>query len=202
MSKLYVDEIEPKTNNGNITISSPAIIKPENPSFFVSGTDSNWRTVDTANKWYALSGAAGAVSHSGTFTMGVGWTASLAYGAGLHNIGNHFDLSKGHFLAPVTGNFQFRVNGYLNRTNTSNVGIYINPSINYDTEDGGGSGIQSDYYYEHTTTGSHSNAYIPFERNVYYRLNAGDRFKFRIMVDGAGFQLYGQYWKFSGYLVG
>jgi hypothetical protein len=200
MSKLFVDEIAPKTTN--ITISSPAIITPENPSFLVSGTDGNWRTVDTASKWYALSGSAGAVSHSGTFTMGVGWTSSTAHGQASHNIGNHFDTTKGHFTAPVTGGYQFRINAYLNRTNANNVGIYMNPSINYDTEDGGGSGIQSDYYFERTTAGSANNAYIPFERNVYYRLSVGDRFKFRIMVEAAGFQFYGSYWKFSGYLVG
>ena len=47
-----------------------------------------------------------------------------------------------------------------------------------------------------------NNAYIPFGRHDIYRLSANDTFTYSLNAEAAGFQIYGQYTEFKGYLIG
>ena len=91
---------------------------------------------------------------------------------------------------------------YLNRTNTNSPGIYLNPRINSIQTDGGGAGIQGSYHFERSTMSNSNNAYIPFGRHDIYRLSANDTFTYSLNAEAAGFQIYGQYTEFKGYLIG
>ena len=179
--------------------ASGRVTKPSNPSFSARGQDANWRNVPGGIGWSTIAGTSYS-NTSGNYQQGTNFTTSGHYGA--ENIGNHFTNASGHFTAPIAGHYYFMIRMYLNRNNTNSPGIYLNPRINSLITDGGGAGIQGSYILERTTMSNSNNAYIPFGRHDVYYLNANDTFTYGLQAEAAGFQIYGQYTEFKGYLIG
>ena len=175
------------------------ITKPTQPSFSARGQDANWRAVPGGIGWSTIAGTSYS-NTTGNYQQGTNFTTSGHYGA--ENVGNHFTNASGHFTAPVAGHYYFMIRMYLNRSNTNQPGIYINPRINSLITDGGGAGIQGSYHFERTTMSNSNNAYIPFGRHDVYYMNVNDTFTYGIQAEAAGFQIYGQYTEFKGYLIG
>tara|TARA_Y200000002_G_scaffold328378_1_gene291959 strand:+ start:4809 stop:5630 length:822 start_codon:yes stop_codon:yes gene_type:complete len=169
------------------------------PSFSARGQDANWRAVPGNVGWSTIAGTSYS-NTTGNYQMGTNFTTSGHYGA--ENIGNHFTNASGHFTAPVTGHYFFQIRMYLNRTTTYSPGIYLNPRINSLVIDGGSGGIQGSYLLERTTMSNSNNAYIPFGREDVYYMGANDTFTYSLNAEDVGFQIYGQYTEFKGYMIG
>jgi len=179
--------------------SDGRVFKPTQPSFSARGQDANWRAIPGPSVWAGIGGTSYS-STSGNYQQGTNFTTSGHYGA--ENIGNHFNNSGAYFTAPVTGHYYFYIRMYLNRNNTSSPGIYLNPRINSTQIDGGGAGVQGSYLFERTTMSSNNNAYIPFGRHDVYYMSANDTFTYSLNAEANGFQIYGQYTEFKGYMIG
>ena len=179
--------------------SDGRILKPTQPFFSARGQDANWRAIPGPSVWCTIAGT-NYSNTTGNFQLGTNFATSGHYDA--ENIGNHFTNASGHFTAPITGHYYFMIRMYLNRTNTNSPGIYLNPRINSIQTDGGGAGIQGSYHFERSTMSNSNNAYIPFGRHDIYRLSANDTFTYSLNAEAAGFQIYGQYTEFKGYLIG
>ena len=179
--------------------SSGRVTKPNQPSFSARGQDANWRAVPGGIGWSTIAGT-NYSNTTGNYQQGTNFTTSGHYGA--ENVGNHFTNASGHFTAPIAGHYYFSIRMYLNRSNTNSPGIYINPRINNLATDGSGAGIQGSYHLERTTMSNSNNAYIPFGRHDVYKMAANDTFTYGLQAEAAGFQIYGQYTEFKGYLIG
>ena len=190
-----------QTNSSNrLHIDSAGrVLKPSQPFFSARGQDANWRAIPGPSVWATIAGT-NYSNTTGNYQMGTNFTTTGHYGA--ENVGNHFTTASAHFTAPVTAHYFFQIRMYLNRTNANAPGIYLNPRINSIQTDGGGAGIQGSYLFERTTMGSASNAYIPFGREDVYKLSANDTFTYSLNAEAAGFQIYGGYTEFKGYLIG
>ena len=180
--------------------TSGRILKPLQPFFSARGNDANWRAISGPNVWAGIGGTSYS-STTGNYQQGTNFTsASGHYDA--ENTGSHFNDATAVFTAPVTGHYYFLIRFYLNRTNTSSPGVYLNPRINSTQIDGGGAGVQGSYHFERTTMSNSNNAYIPFGRHDIYKLSANDTFTYSINAEAAGFQIYNNYTEFKGYLIG
>lgn len=179
--------------------SAGRVFKPTQPSFSARGQDANWRAIPGPSVWATIAGTSYS-NTSGNYQMGTNFTTSGHYGA--ENIGSHFTNASGHFTAPVAGHYYFYIRLYLNKTNTASPGIYLNPRINSTQTDGGGGGVQGSYVFERTTMSSNSNAYIPFGRHDVYYMAANDTFTYTLNAEADGWQIYGQYTEFKGYMIG
>lgn len=103
MSKIYVDEIAPKTTGGTITVSS-SVVSTERPSFFATST----------NTGYA------ALAQFDYFAGGDWWNDVH------HNTGNHFTASTGTFTAPVNGVYFFSFAVLNDATLSMNIQMHKN----------------------------------------------------------------------------
>jgi len=95
MSKLFVDELRPKTNGNQV-------LMPDRPAFGVrqlSNTSSSGGT-DTAN-------------------------TVLKFNDVMYNIGNHYDASTGVFTCPVAGSYFFSFNGLYNNAQNQSGAAFI-----------------------------------------------------------------------------
>ena len=180
---------------------SGRILQLTQPAFSARGTDANWRAVPgTGSTWAGIGGTTYS-NTSGNYQQGTNFSTSGHYGA--ENVGSCFADATAVFTAPVTGHYFFYIRFYLNRTNTNSPGIYLNPRINNTSTDGSSGGIQGSYVFERTTQGLNANnAYIPFGRQDVYKMSANDTFTYALNPEAAGFQMYGAYTEFKGYLIG
>ena len=96
MSKIYVDEIAPKTAGGDISLSA-SILTPNRPAFQVSGSSNAWTTLNDGDI--------------------VPFNISSGY-AGLFDVGGNFNTSTYAFTAPVNGVYQFNLCVFTLENNT------------------------------------------------------------------------------------
>ena len=190
------------TLTGDVVIDADGrVTMPTQPAFSARGTDANWRAVSgTGSTWAGIGGTTYS-STSGNYQQGTNFSTSGHYGSA--NVGSSFNDATAVFTVPVSGFYFFYIRFYLNRTNTNSPGIYLNPRINAAPTDGTSAGIQGSYHFERTTQGLNANnAYIPFGRQDVYKMSANDTFTYALNPEAAGFQIYGAYTEFKGYLIG
>lgn len=189
MSKLYVDELHPKTTGSQV-------IMPTKPAFFVKGSTTAWRTLPDGTQWTAMvGGTSHTTGQSGTLAneYAVNWTD--ASGGGLGNVGGHFDISTGKFTAPVTGFYNFMFSAYAYKIGTATSGNYlsVNSVINDTT-------VQSDWT---VWSFGEVNQYFSVEISRNWFLTAGQRYQFTLYQTAASqISFYADYIRFSGFLVG
>jgi len=103
MSKLYVDEIAPKTTGGTITVNS-SVVSTERPSFFATSDSTGYA----------------ALAQFDYFAGGDWWNDVH------HNTGNHFTASTGTFTAPVNGVYFFSFGVLNDGTLSMNIQMHKN----------------------------------------------------------------------------
>jgi hypothetical protein len=96
MSKIYVDEIAPKTAGADITLDTN-ILTPNRPAFQVSSSNNAWTTLNDGDI--------------------VPFNISSGY-AGLFDIGGNFNTSAYAFTAPIDGIYQFNLCLFTLESNT------------------------------------------------------------------------------------
>ena len=175
--------------------SSNRVLTPARPAFFAKGQTTAWRTLPDGTQWTTI---VGGTSHTTGQTgnllnkYAVDWTT--ASGGGLGNVGGHFDTSTGKFTAPCSGFYNFMFSIYAHKIGTASAGNYLSVNSVINTT------ILDDWtIYFHQDV----NVYGSIEISRQWFLTAGQTFQFTLYQSAASqVAIYGQYVRFSGFLIG
>jgi len=172
MSKIYVDEIAPKTSGGSVT-SATNIVTPTRPAFCASGSSGAWAGLSTGN----------IVAFDDATSTG---STQIVF-----NKGGHYNTSTYGFTCPVDGLYFFGFNIYTGG-NGDTVNSFTLGKNGYYVTTGAGENAIGHY-------GTAYSAETGMCATYTLDLSAGDVIDVRAAT---GSQIYyGHSW-FHGYLIG